>query len=176
MAKGHAMDIHRKRSWHLLVALVCGMAFLGAAAVRADDETSPAERAAEFVEDEAETIALFAHPTADFQEVTIHRTNKLRDGGFEVVASFNYVSAFGNEFYSKLALRFDEDGNYNSCRTVATNGVVGPFTAVKLVLDAVKELIKDDENLRDNPTVQDLIDKADAMGLVNIILKARQSK
>jgi hypothetical protein len=167
------------------VGTILLLALLSPAAARAQDDKAVA-RARAYLENEerAKGILFFAHPTAEFQKLKLVQTdqvvdenNKVLRGHFVLTYRFSWKSGlFQDNHTTDLDFFFDAKGRFYKIDVgeKGTTTFIEPFTAANLVVKAVKDgLIKkvDKEGTAaDRKLVRQLLQDADARGLLEWIL------
>ncbi len=151
-----------------VMAVVAGLLLVAAAKAGGDAAVS---KASSLIQKDQRLIALVAHPTAKLKSIEYQSTTKLANG-FQLNYRLNFVSAFGNPFYSTLGFEFDSDGNIRDITMVATSALVDPFSASDLALDALRDDILDNSpDIRNNRAAREYIERADAKGILVFLLK-----
>ncbi len=158
-----------KRSF---VALVAAGLLATATPAFAGDIANPqaVEKAQGLIDKCQSSIALCAHPTAQFNGLQFLRTERV-DDGFKVIYTLNYTAfrGCGMRFRSDLAFVFDDDGYYRSVEVCGRNCTVAPFVATDKALAAACCLIRNDPGLASNNEMFRFIESADARELMKFL-------
>lgn len=137
--------------------------------------------------DRAELILACSHPTAKYQEVKLletrgvmnTRTREPLPEQFALLYQFRWLSSFDNSTNTTdLFFFFDGTGTLRGLQVSGSTGLVEPFTLAELALGIVKDalLSKLDEKgtEEDKRLARDLLEAADARGLLRLYLKTCQ--
>ena len=165
------------------VFLVCCAALcallLARGPARADTREVAAAKAYLTDTNRAKGCLFFAHPTATYQRADVIRTEgDLVPGSFKVTVRYTWKSLLNDTNTSDLVYYFDARGRLTDLRAGPTTSFFPQFTAADTVIAAVKdELMKEvakwnDANARQ--TAATLISRADARGLLALILQQAQ--
>jgi len=132
----------------------------------------------------AKGILFFCHPTATYQSVKVvgdggvTRAGRPVPGAFHVKVQYTWKSLFNDTNTSDLIFFFDTNGRLTELQAGRTTSLFAQFSAADVVIGAVKEeLMKAVANWKDATARQlaaDLIRKADARGLLTLILQQDQ--
>lgn len=172
----------KQRHVRTLAMAACMMAALIAPAcnTQAAPEVQQAavNRADRFLktEDIGKTTLNFVHFGADYHGHQYLNTVALGDGAFKLVYRFHWE----DDGITDVGYLCDSRGNIYGVQIGDSNAVVNqPFLlangAIKLLGNALIELYKDQLTTNQRSVVQDLVDKADAHGLLEWSLKFQQA-
>jgi len=161
----------KTRVGNILAAI--GICLVAVGLLQAGGDSAATTKAARLIQKEQKLIAFFAHPTGKLQTLQLVETKNI-DGGFILTYQFNYKHPFG-DFYSKIDFRFDGDGNYRTASPRASSGLTDAFDSANVVISWAKEELLKNPEFRDNKVVRDLIERADAKGLLGFMLKESAS-
>ncbi|MFO0826362.1 MAG: hypothetical protein U0792_25125 [Gemmataceae bacterium] len=157
----------------LLGFVVVGLLGLGANPALAGNAVNPTAeaKAKGMVERNQRMVALFAHPTAKFRDMSYISTEKLESGGFRVTYALNYTAfrGVGCKFYSHLAFTFTDDGSYRTVETAGRNCTVAPFTATDTAIGAIRAVIRNEPQLRDNYEFLQIFERNDARDMLKFV-------
>ena len=132
----------------------------------------------------AKGVLFFCHPTATYESVEVTgdggvtRDGRLVPGAFHVKVRYTWKSLFNDTNTSDLHFLFDAKGRLTELQAGRTTSLFAQFSAADVVIDAIKdELTKEVAKWKDAAARQlaaDLISKADARGLLTLILQQDQ--
>jgi hypothetical protein len=131
----------------------------------------------------AKSCLFFAYPTATYQSATATVTGVKRDGRavpgeFAVTMRYTWKNLFNDTNTSDLIFFFDPNGRLTELQAGSTTSIFNQFSTADLVINAVKdELMKEVAKWKDataRQTAATLINKADARGLLTLILQQDQ--
>lgn len=130
--------------------------------------------AKDFLESQGQVILAFAYPTAELTDMTFDGI-KDRADGLECLYTLRYVSPFESHGRVQFAFRFDAEGRFRSLRCLNRTAFLPPGTTVGVALDLIREEVRRDPDLRENPLVQPLLSTSgDAMAILTSFLQMRQ--
>jgi hypothetical protein len=132
----------------------------------------------------AKGILFFCHPTATYQSVKVlgdggvTQNGRQVPGAFHVKVQYTWKNLFNDRNTSDLIFFFDEDGHLTELQAGRTTSLFAQFSAADVVISAIKdELMKEVAKWKDaraRRLAVDLINKADARGLLTLILQQDQ--
>ncbi len=134
--------------------------------------TTSETKAQTLIRQNARSISEFAYPTLQFSRTDYIRGTRYRDGSFNLVYKFHAKSGNSNG-YCQLTFSFRRDGKLTQITSGARTWFLPPFTTAKFLVDLIKQKLQKDKDLRNNPTVYNLVRKADAVALMMLILNLK---
>ncbi len=155
-------------------ALTAAIAILSLhAPLSAADEPGAVRRARRLIEPDVSSVLFLAHPTGTLAN-TEYDGYRAKGENYVITYTFHYDSLWGNRCYTTLSFTFDGEGKYLDCKCAARKGVVPPFVAADAVLDVVKDVIRDDPDLRDNKLVREMLEETDAKEILKKYIHFKQ--
>jgi len=150
---------------HLILTAVVTLASGLISQARADEGLASAR---EKVETKDKTILFFMHPTC-----TLDSTKYLGQsaGQNSIGYTFYCTGAAGGKWESTLYFSYDAQGSITRIDNGYTSTWTGQFTAANLVISVVKDWIKNNESLKKNALLMAAVDRADARGILVVLLK-----
>jgi Tfp pilus assembly protein PilF len=126
------------------------------------------------VETERKTIFFTMHPTATLTRTDYDGARQLRDG-FVLTYTFNFKGIGGN-YYSKMDFVFNDRGRFLGLKTNDTSSLIEPFFASDLAMGVLKDMVKDDFELKKDGAMAKALDAADSKLVLELMLTYKQSK
>lgn len=162
-----------RKSFLLGILLASLMTVAVGSATQASERTA-IRRATKLISDKQERIGFAMHPTCKLQSIRVVDVWRVRGGGYRLDVRYSFKSLFGNPFTSTLNHYFDEDGDYQSCITDSTSGLVTPFTGANVAVSWFKGKMKNWKSVKENFALQRTIESTNARKLLDIYLKYSQ--
>ena len=125
------------------------------------------------IETERKTIFFTMHPTATLTRTDYDGVRELKDG-FVLTYTFNFKGIGGN-YYSKMDFVFNDRGRFLGLKTNDTSSLIEPFFASDLAMGILKDMVKDDFELKKDGTVAKAMDAADSKLVLELMLMCKQS-
>jgi hypothetical protein len=165
-------------------AALCALLLMGASACAQDTPAMATAKAFLSDSNRAKGTLFFCHPTATYRGVRVLGQGGVKQAGLAVPGAFyievryTWKSLFDDTNTSDLVFFFDARGRLTDLRAGRTTSIFPQFAASNAVIDAVKtELMKEVARWKDataRQTALNLIDRADARGLLLLILQQAQ--
>lgn len=154
--------------------------------VRADEIDAEAiEKARAFLDSgqRGEFVAGLCHFGTKYLGHSYSQTRTVQDGSGRKVAghfALVYDYQWGDGGKSRLAFLCDAQGNFYKTQVMASNGIVQqPFAvanlSIKLVGEALYDGLKDNLTDGDRRLLRQLVDDANAQGLLHLALRVQQA-
>jgi hypothetical protein len=126
----------------------------------------------------AKTVVFFAHPEAEYRGAAFVGTAGVTDAaGQPVPTSFALVYRYtwrsplsGDTNTTKVGFIFAADGSVE-VQSMGTTSLFQPFSNTDLVLDFVKEQIRQDPKLGQDRTLMTLVEKGDARSILGFLIR-----
>jgi len=135
-------------------------------------DTAQVTAARRLIEVERKTIFFAMHPTATLIAAEYNGVTRLKNG-FEVTYTFKFKGFAGN-YYSKMDFQFTDKGQFSALATNSTSSWVDPFFASDLALGILKDMIKDDFEMKKDGLIAKALDAADAKVVLELMLGYKQ--
>ena len=187
---GSARMSSGRRSWMPMCLLFCAIGVLGAPSIATAQDTEALRRAFRCLDyDEnaarARDALSFLHFGASLVACSFEGRLGVTDssgqtlpGDFALAYEFVW-DAGGGHGHTTIAFFFDGNGSYEGSRVLKTDAVFNqPFELAKLSIQVVGQLLIEafGDQMQDNDRriLRELIDRADAKGLLDLQIKLRQ--
>lgn len=164
----------RKYSIVMIVAVVFG---LGAASPAHADDSDEAVTKARILLEGAKTpqaIQMFVHASGTLQRWDYVQAT-LFDDGFRLEYVYSWKSnLFDSNNRTVVAFDFNGGGVLQRCRVGRDSSFLPAFSEVQFILEIVKELVRDDRDLKKHPEIARAIENADAERVMIALLNLRK--
>ncbi len=152
---------HRELNWVtsaiMAILVVTISSVLGVGHASAADPPG-SKTAARMVTTNGKMILGFAYPTAKkLDKIELDDTDQSRDGSFTLTYTVDYTDKDGDAAYVTLKFTFDKSGKMLGVKETSRSSFWPAFGTAKLVLEATKEIIRNDEKARNSPDGKKLL-------------------
>lgn len=118
----------------------------------------PTKDAVKMIEDNQKLVIGFAYPTTksvDSLKLVDDGVNK--DGSFYLTVKFGITDSDGDPAHVTLKFKFDKSAKLTDVSETNRSSIWPSFATAKLVLEAVKAAIRNDDKLKDDPAWKQLL-------------------
>jgi hypothetical protein len=147
---------------------------LGATRAVAADDLKQVESNRAMIKTEAKGILFLAHPTCTLTEAVYKDTTKYRDGSYALTFKFSYRNLNNEPCYRYWDFAFNEAGMITGIVDGDSNAFIPPFFLSDLALDTLKEQIRKDPKLMNDPIAKQILVVRDARQATVLMLRLCQ--
>lgn len=125
------------------------------------------------IDAERKTIFFAMHPTGTLTRMVYNGAQPSGDG-FILTYTFEFKGLFG-ENSSNMDFSFNDRGRFETVKTNSTTSFIEPFTAADLVIDFLKDALKEDLELKKDGALAKALNAADAKKALEALLSYKQT-